>query len=93
MEIHPSGYYEWLKQPMSHREQQDQKLLVYIKQFWLESGGHYGYRNIYLDLQEAAINCGRDRVLRLMRQAGIKAQRGYKPPKGTRCCGAQCIAA
>jgi transposase InsO family protein len=48
----------------------------------LESGGHYGYRNIHLDLQEAAVDCGRDRVLRLMRQAGIKAQRGYKPPKG-----------
>ena len=61
---------------MSHREQQDGELLIPIKQFWLESGGHYGYRNIHLDLQEAAVDCGRDRVLRLMRQAGIKAQRG-----------------
>jgi len=80
--LHPSGYYEWLKNPLSSWEKQDKKLQPYIKQFWLESGGHYGYRNIYLDIQEASIACGRDRVLRLMRLAGIKAQRGYKPPKG-----------
>ena len=67
---------------MSQRKQQDQKLLPTIKQFWLDSGGHYGYRNIHLDLQESAIACGRDRVLRIMRQAGLKAQRGYKPSKG-----------
>jgi putative transposase len=82
LDVHPSGYYDWLKHPVSQREKQDQKLLIHIKQFWLESGGHYGYRNIHEDMQEAAIACGRDRVLRLMRQAGIKAQRGYKPPKG-----------
>ena len=82
MKVHPSGYYGWLKQSMSQREQADEILRPQIKQFWLESGGHYGYRNIHLDLQAAAIECGRDRVLRLMRQAGIRAQRGYKPPKG-----------
>ena len=82
LNIHPSGYYEWLKQPASKREQQDKRLLSSIKQFWLESGGHYGYRNIYSDLQEAKIPSGRDRVLRLMRLAGIKAQRGYRVPRG-----------
>lgn len=82
LNIHPSGYYEWLKQPVSKREQQDKQLLTHIKQFWLESGGHYGYRNIYSDMQEAQISCGRDRILRLMRQAGLKAQRGYRAPKG-----------
>jgi len=82
LNIHPSGYYEWLKQPISKREQKDKQLLTSIKQCWLESGGHYGYRNIYSDLQEAQISCGRDRVLRLMRQAGLKAQRGYRTPKG-----------
>nr|WP_276606063.1 IS3 family transposase [Neptunomonas sp. XY-337] len=28
------------------------------------------------------MSCGRDRILRLMRQAGLKAQRGYRAPKG-----------
>lgn len=30
---------------------------------------------------EAKISCGRDRVLRIMRQADIEAQRGYGKPK------------
>ena len=30
---------------------------------------------------EAKIPCGRNRVLRLMNQAGIEAQRGYGKPK------------
>ena len=82
LEIHPSGYYEWLNKPISKREQEDKRLTAFIKQFWLESGGHHGYRNLHLDLLEANISCGRDRVLRLMQQASIKAQRGYRAPKG-----------
>ncbi len=65
---------------MSQREQQDKNLLPLIKQFWLKSGGHYGYDNVHLDLQEAKIACDR-RVLRLMRYTGIKAQCGYKSRK------------
>lgn len=82
MQVHPSGYYQWLKEPSSHRDKEDQRLTSQIKQFWLESGGHYGYRNIHKDLIEARVDCGRDRVLRLMQAANIKAVRGYKPPKG-----------
>jgi putative transposase len=82
MEVHPSGYYSWLDAPLSQRAKQDQQLTGKIKQYWLESGGHSGYRNIHQDLTEARVDCGRDRVLRLMRAAGIRAERGYKRPKG-----------
>jgi len=82
MEVHPSGYYDWLHTPQSDREIEDRKLTAQIKRFWVESGGHSGYRNLHLDLMEAHIACGRDRVLRLMRQANICAVRGYKKPKG-----------
>jgi len=75
MQVNPSGYYDWLREPQSRREQEDKRLTTFIKQFWLESGCHSGYRNIYLDLMEANIPCGRDRVLRLMRQADIEATR------------------
>ncbi len=82
MEVHPSGYYDWRREPESYREREDKRLTIFIKQFWLESGCHSGYRNIHLDLLEAKVSCGRDRVLRLMNQAGIRAQRGYNKPKG-----------
>ena len=81
MEVHPSGYYDWLQAPCSAREIEDRKLTAQIKQFWIESGGHSGYRNIHLDLSEAKIACGRDRVLRLMKRINIRAERGYKKPK------------
>jgi hypothetical protein len=47
MEVHPSGYYAWLKQPKSNRSKADEHLTGMIKQFWLESGGVYGYRKIH----------------------------------------------
>ena len=64
MEVQPSGYYQWLKTPLSQREKRDKELVIYIKQCWLACGGHYGYRNIHVDLAESNIDCGRDRVLR-----------------------------
>lgn len=82
MEVHPSGYYDWLIEPQCLREREDQQLIMTIKQFWLESGVYSGYRNIHQDLLEAKVNCGRDRVLRLMQIAELHAQRGYKAPKG-----------
>jgi len=82
MRVHHSSYYAWVKAPESKRYKDDQRLLPLVKHYWLASGGHYGYRNIHLDLAEAGIKCGRDRTLRLMRLAQICAQRGYKRPKG-----------
>ena len=38
LEIHPSGFYAWLKQPESKRATDDKRLLGQIKQFWIESG-------------------------------------------------------
>ncbi len=81
LEVHPSGYYQWLHKPLSNRKIEDEKLTGQIKHHWIDSGGHSGYRNLHLDLIEAKIDCGRDRVLRLMQSAGIKAIRGYKAPK------------
>ncbi len=81
LQVHPSGYYAWLEQPLSARAREDQRLTQDIKQAWLESGGHAGYRNIHRDLVEDGIDCGRDRTLRLMRESGIRAVRGYKTPR------------
>ena len=80
-DVHPSGYYAWLKQPHSKRHLIDKKLLGLIKQFWLESGSVYGYRKIHSDLQDIGEQCGVNRVYKLMRQEGIKAQVGYRKPR------------
>ena len=81
MRVHRSGYYAWVKEPKSARQKDNDRLLGLIKQFWLESGCVYGYRKIYQDLREFGETCGKNRVARLMKQAGLKAQVGYKKPR------------
>lgn len=79
--MHPSGYYAWLKQPRSNRCKVNQRLTGHIKQFWLESGGVYGYRKIHSDLQDIGEPCGPNRVHRLMKAEGLRAQVGYRKPR------------
>ena len=80
-DVHPSGYYAWCKQPRSARANANQRLTGLIKQFWLESGGVYGYRKIHTDLKDVGEHCGENRVYRLMRAAGLRAQVGYRRPR------------
>ncbi|MBW5932356.1 hypothetical protein CFM96_27630 [Klebsiella michiganensis] len=47
----------------------------------MESGCVYGYRKIHLDLRDSGQQCGVNRVWRLMKRAGIKAQVGYRSPR------------
>ncbi|PHH04698.1 IS3 family transposase [Leclercia adecarboxylata] len=81
LDVHPSGFYAWLQQPHSQRHQTDLRLAGQIKQFWLESGCVYGYRKIHLDLRDSGQQCGVNRVWRLMKRVGIKAQVGYRSPR------------
>ncbi|WP_145924820.1 IS3 family transposase [Syntrophotalea acetylenivorans] len=81
MQVHRSGYYAWIKQPKSGRQKDDERLSGLIKQLWLESGCVYGYRKAYKDLREIGETCGPNRVARLMKQAGLKAQVGYNKPR------------
>ena len=78
MGVHPSGYYAWRANPESARAKEDKRLLGHIKQSWLESGTIYGYRKVHDDLCELGERCGRNRVHRLMKQAGLRSQTGYR---------------
>ncbi|MBU3121759.1 IS3 family transposase [Acinetobacter soli] len=81
LDVHHSGYYAWLKQPTSKTARKRQQLSGLIKQFWLESGGVYGYRKIHCDLNDVGESCGINRVHRLMKADGLKSQRGYRKPR------------
>lgn len=78
LNVHPSGFYAWNDNAKSQREKDDEYLLGFIKQFWLESGCVYGYRKIHKDMLSFGEKCGKNRVYRLMKLAGIQSQRGYK---------------
>lgn len=65
------------------RGSEDRRLLGHIKQFWIESSFAYGYRNITLAMKDMGESCGNNRVHRIMREAGIRSQRGYKRQRGS----------
>lgn len=78
LNVHRSGFYAWLKQPISNRELDNQRLLEHIKASYVESGGVYGSPRITHELRRQGESCSENRVARLMKQAKLKASIGYK---------------
>ena len=65
-----SGYYKWLKQPVSNRAEEDARLRQRsIRTSFLASQGIYGAPRVFLDLREGGETCSKHRVARLMRGA------------------------
>ncbi len=83
LRIHPSGFYAWLKAPLSKRGREDARQTELIREAWTESGKVYGYRKLHDDLREQGETCCPNRVARLAKLAGIKAVIGYKPRPGS----------
>jgi len=82
LRIHPSGFYAWLKEPVSRRAKEDARQTALIQQAWQDSGKVYGYRKLHHDLCDQGERCSPNRVARLANLAGIKAQVGYKRRPG-----------
>ena len=76
--VHFSGFYAWIKQPLSPRGQEDGRQTDLIRQAWSDSGKVYGYRKLHDDLRDQGETCSQNRVARLASLAGIAAQIGYK---------------
>jgi putative transposase len=74
-----SGYYAWLKKPVSSRAQEDARLLRLIRASFTAGQGIYGAPRVFLDLREAGETCSKHRVARLMRMNGLRALHGYRP--------------
>ena len=80
--VHFSGFYAWIKQPLSPRGQEDGRQTDLIRQAWSDSGKVYGYRKLHDDLRDQGETCSQNRVARLASLAGIAAQIGYKRRPG-----------
>jgi len=77
LRVHVSGFYAWLKEPLSHRAQEDVRQTALIRQAWIDSGRIYGYRKLADDLRDLGETISENRVARLAGLAGIAAQVGY----------------
>ena len=83
LRIHPSGFYAWLKNPLSRRAKEDVRQTELVREAWKDSGKVYGYRKLHDDLLDQGETCSVNRVARLASLAGIKAQIGYKRRPGS----------
>ncbi len=93
LRVSASGYYGWAARVPSVRTQENVRLLTRIRQLHTEADGIIGSPRIWEDLRYAGERCGRHRVARLMRQAGLRGvpqRRRWRtklsgtPPAGTR---------
>jgi putative transposase len=81
LRVHRSGYYAWLRQPLSDRAVENRRLLALIRASYEASGCAYGSPRVFLDLREEGETCSLNRVARLMRRHRIKAVRSYRRPR------------
>lgn len=75
MKVSRSGYYAWRERPESDRARRDRELLRQIERIHAASRQAYGAKKTWLELNGQGIPCGKHRVARLRKQAGIEARR------------------
>jgi putative transposase len=82
--VSPSSLDDWHRRGPGARQRADDRLLAQIGRIYRESGGADGAPRIHAELQIACgVRCGRKRVARLMRAAGlVGCHRRRRHPRG-----------
>lgn len=75
LRVSRSGYYDWLDRAPSVRTQANHELMVHIRTAHARHRQAYGALKTWRYLNSVGIACGKHRVARLRKQAGIEAQR------------------
>jgi putative transposase len=78
-----SGYYGWRDRPPSRSSHEDTALTEKIREIHERSRQTYGSPRVYAELKALGTRCGRKRVERLMRRAGLQGCMRGKRRKGT----------
>lgn len=73
LSVSASGYYAWGKREPSQRQREDEHLTEQIRQAFQKGRQVYGSPRVHAELRAQGIHCGRHRVARLMREAGLQA--------------------
>ena len=71
LKVSKSGYYGWRHRPPSARAKADATLAERIERVHRDSRETYGAPRVHAELRSLGVRCGRKRVARLMRKAGL----------------------
>ena len=85
LDVSRSAFYAWRNRPRSHRHRQNQSLAIAIQKTFLQKRRLYGARRLTAQLHLQGFSCGHNRVARLMRVLGLKAQQKarFRYPKNS----------
>lgn len=75
LRVSRSGYYAWASRPESERGRENRLLLERIEQIHRDSREAYGAVKTWRFLQAQGVHCGKNRVARLRRCAGLITRR------------------
>lgn len=78
LNVTPSGYYAWRNRPVSEREMANRALVKRIEAVQRDSFYTYGSPRVWRALQAQGVECGRNRVARLMRLYHLGAKRSKR---------------
>ncbi len=70
-----SGYYAWRDRPMSARTAEDHRLLPVLRRLHQQAREAYGALKLWQAVRDRGIPCGRHRVARLRKLAGLEVRR------------------
>jgi len=74
LKVSRSGFHAWLNRPESRRSRENRALEAKIRVVHAASHGIYGAPKIHQDLIDDGIQCGKNRVARIMREAGLRSR-------------------
>ncbi len=74
LEVSRAGYYAWRARPLCERGQADRVLTAKIRRIQQQVRQRYGSPRVRMELRALGIPCGKRRVARLMREAGLQAK-------------------
>lgn len=72
LQVSASGYYAWRNRSDSRRVCENRRLLAEIRAIHTKSIGTYGSLRVRAELRDRGHSCGRHRIARLMRTAGLQ---------------------
>ena len=81
LRVSRSGYYQWKKAEPSQREREEAELVEQIRRVFAANKGRYGSPRVRQALRQDEIECGENRVARLMRENELAARgkKGFRP--------------
>lgn len=74
LEVSRAGYYAWRARPLCERVKDDRVLTEKIREIQQRVKQRYGSPRVRMELRALGFPCGKTRVARLMREAGLPAK-------------------